>query len=235
MNTTTSVMMGVADMPVQTLKLLNIHPDTRSKKGKSKASDGDAGSVGGSSRLGRPDNDRSQSNLSKVSTDRTAVSSHGHSQNDNTAKSSPESPGTPSHRSQFMNQAFSDSAQRSRSPSRDRRQSTGPQSCDVIDRVRSHRKGSTTSGSEAQAKSGSKMPAGTGPGFAENVDAAMDTGKGLARIVGAGFKAPMEFSLGIAQGFHNAPKLYGADVRQSDKVTDFQSGIRTAAKVLPCY
>jgi hypothetical protein len=60
---------------------------------------------------------------------------------------------------------------------------------------------------------------------------AVDTGKGLARIIGAGFKSPMDFSLNVAKGLHNVPKLYGADVRQTDKVTDFQSGLRTAAKV----
>jgi hypothetical protein len=67
--------------------------------------------------------------------------------------------------------------------------------------------------------------------MAESVDSAVDTGKGLARIVGAGFKSPMDFSLNVAKGFHNVPKLYGAEVRQVDKVTDFQSGMRTAAKV----
>jgi hypothetical protein len=60
---------------------------------------------------------------------------------------------------------------------------------------------------------------------------AVDTGKGLARIIGAGFKSPMDFSLNVAKGLHNVPKLYGAEVRQVDKVTDFQSGVRTAAKV----
>jgi len=57
------------------------------------------------------------------------------------------------------------------------------------------------------------------------------TGKGVGRIVGAGFKSPMDFSLNVAKGFHNVPKLLGSDVRQVDKVTDLQSGLRTAAKV----
>jgi hypothetical protein len=67
--------------------------------------------------------------------------------------------------------------------------------------------------------------------MAENVESAVDTGKGLARMIGAGFKSPMDFSLNVAKGFHNVPKLYGAEVRQVDKVTDFNSGMRTAAKV----
>lgn len=57
-------------------------------------------------------------------------------------------------------------------------------------------------------------------------------GKGISRIVGAGLKSPMDFTLGIARGFHNAPKLYGDDtVRPQGKVTDFQSGLKAAGKV----
>ena len=57
-------------------------------------------------------------------------------------------------------------------------------------------------------------------------------GKSIARIVGAGMKSPMDFTLGIARGFHNAPKLYGDDtVRPTEKVTDFQSGLKAAGKV----
>jgi hypothetical protein len=42
----------------------------------------------------------------------------------------------------------------------------------------------------------------------------------------------MDFSLGLARGFHNAPKLYGDDtVRPQEKVTDFQSGLKVAGKV----
>jgi hypothetical protein len=46
-------------------------------------------------------------------------------------------------------------------------------------------------------------------------------------------KSPLDFTLGLARGFHNAPKLYGDDtVRPQAKVTDFQSGIKAAGKVL---
>ena len=42
----------------------------------------------------------------------------------------------------------------------------------------------------------------------------------------------MDFTLGLARGFHNAPKLYGDDtVRPQEKVTDFQSGLKAAGKV----
>lgn len=60
----------------------------------------------------------------------------------------------------------------------------------------------------------------------------MGAGKGVGRIVGAGLKSPMDFTLGLARGFHNAPKLYGDEsVRQADKITDFQSGLKAAGKV----
>jgi hypothetical protein len=63
-------------------------------------------------------------------------------------------------------------------------------------------------------------------------DTAIGAGKGVGRIVGAGLKSPMDFTLGLARGFHNAPKLYGDEsVRQSDKITGFQSGLKAAGKV----
>lgn len=66
-----------------------------------------------------------------------------------------------------------------------------------------------------------------------SLDAALGAGKGIGRIVGAGLKSPMDFTLGLARGFHNAPKLYGDEsVRQADKVTDLQSGLKAAGKVL---
>lgn len=42
----------------------------------------------------------------------------------------------------------------------------------------------------------------------------------------------MDFSLGLAQGFHNAPKLYGDDVRPTQKITGFGSGLKAAGKGL---
>jgi hypothetical protein len=57
------------------------------------------------------------------------------------------------------------------------------------------------------------------------------TAKGVNRIIGAGFKAPMDFSMALSKGFHNAPKLYGDDtVRKSERVDDFGSGQRAAWK-----
>ncbi|KAI5844370.1 hypothetical protein DFP73DRAFT_513109 [Morchella snyderi] len=71
---------------------------------------------------------------------------------------------------------------------------------------------------------------GSGNGF--TLGAALGAGKGVSRIVEAGLKSPMDFSLGLAQGFHNAPKLYGDNVRDVEKVTGFQSGLKAAGKGL---
>ena len=65
-----------------------------------------------------------------------------------------------------------------------------------------------------------------------SLEAALGAGKSIKQIVGAGLKSPMDFTLGLARGFHNAPKLYGDEsVRQADKVTDLQSGLKAAGKV----
>ena len=65
-----------------------------------------------------------------------------------------------------------------------------------------------------------------------SLDAALGAGKGVSRIVGAGLRSPLDFTLSLARGFHNAPKLYGDEsVRQADRITGFQSGLRAAGKV----
>jgi hypothetical protein len=64
------------------------------------------------------------------------------------------------------------------------------------------------------------------------IESYISAGRGVGRIIGTGLKSPMDFTMGLAKGFHNAPKLYGDDtVRQSDKVTDLQSGLIAAGKV----
>ena len=195
-------MMGVADMPVQTLKLLNIHPDTRtSKKGKERAGNADGSSNGEPNSSGRPTS--AMSGSSTPSTLRSPELGTGDSKNLDIAGSS--TPGTPPHRPEFT----------------------------------SHVSSASSLNPNNRAKSGTPtLPrAGTGSSnFSNNLknmqlDSAVDTGKGLARIVGAGFKSPMDFSLNVAKGLHNVPKLYGGEVRQVDKVTDLKSGLSTAAKV----
>lgn len=217
-------MMGVADMPIQTLKLLNIHPDARaaSKKGKERAnSSADTSNTGESSRPGRPATSRTatgaDSMMSGMSTPRTEQSGI-------PDIASPDGPGSPSHRSQFMAEAFSASAHRSRSPSRERGRILSP------DGLGPRRKSSAPI-TEAPGRSNTGSSNFTDNLKNMQVDSAVDTGKGLARIVGAGFKSPMDFSLNVAKGFHNVPKLYGGEVRKVENVTDLKSGLSTAAKV----
>lgn len=65
-----------------------------------------------------------------------------------------------------------------------------------------------------------------------SLEAALGAGKGIGRIVSAGLKSPMDFTLSLARGFHNAPKLYGDEsVRQTEKITGFHSGLKAAGKV----
>ena len=59
----------------------------------------------------------------------------------------------------------------------------------------------------------------------------VDPRKGLGRIAKAAVQAPMEMSMGITKGFHNAPKLWGDDtVRPQEKVTDLSSGLKAVGK-----
>jgi UDP:flavonoid glycosyltransferase YjiC (YdhE family) len=63
------------------------------------------------------------------------------------------------------------------------------------------------------------------------MEGAVGGARAIGRIASAGMKSPLDFTMGLAKGFHNAPKLYGDDtVRQSGKVTGFGSGLKEAAK-----
>jgi len=58
---------------------------------------------------------------------------------------------------------------------------------------------------------------------------ARDTAIGLAKPVGIIAKAPMDLLVGVAQGFHNAPRLYGDDtVRRPMRITSLTSGLKAA-------
>lgn len=69
------------------------------------------------------------------------------------------------------------------------------------------------------------------PNMDENIERALGAGKSINNIVTTGVKSPMNFCLGLARGFRNAPKLYNDDtVRKPEKVTSFESGLRVAGK-----
>ena len=65
-----------------------------------------------------------------------------------------------------------------------------------------------------------------------SLDTVAGASKSVSRIVETGLKSPMDFTLALARGFHNAPKLYGDEtVRTADKITGIQSGLKAAGKV----
>ena len=78
----------------------------------------------------------------------------------------------------------------------------------------------------------SRRAFGDQPNRPISFETALDAGKGVRRMIGTGLKSPMDFTLGLARGFHNAPKLYGdSSVRQTEKITSLQSGLKVAGKV----
>ncbi|KAL2752795.1 glycosyltransferase family 1 protein [Sodiomyces alcalophilus JCM 7366] len=60
-------------------------------------------------------------------------------------------------------------------------------------------------------------------------DYAEDVSAGIGKSAQAVARAPVDLSLALAQGFHNAPRLYGDDtVRRPIRVTGIRSGLRAA-------
>lgn len=56
--------------------------------------------------------------------------------------------------------------------------------------------------------------------------------KGLGRMTKAVLRSPMAFSVGMAQGAHNLPKIWGdKTVRPQEKITGIGSGLIAAGKV----
>ena len=83
----------------------------------------------------------------------------------------------------------------------------------------------TTAQSQSQSTSNVSSPT-------VNLETALDASKGVGKVVTAGIKSPMDFTMALASGFRNAPKLYGDDtLRPTSRVTGFQSGLKAAGKV----
>jgi len=223
-----SMMMGFADLPIETLKALKIHPDaTKKKAGEVEQGDGSssvspstamvpaAGSSKGDSLSRRPVlsgnassdslyDDRSDVAVSTLAgrTDSNKDASSAASLSDLTPMNSPSPKPTDSGaHGDSLAKALNAASQDGKRP---------------VSRG--------TSPSRANSGSGTQSPR------TDYMKTAFGTGKGIQRIVGAGLKSPLDFSMGLAKGFHNAPKLYGDEVRQVDRVTGFNSGMKTAAK-----
>jgi len=212
-------MMGVADFPIEVLRLLRIKPAAELSSGEEPVH-----SPGSSTPRKDAAFARSTSDVSLVQegtfvsplASSVSLATHGLPTTEANVDSELPSPSreqirTPStastsdHR-RFLGKSLGRSSSRSQSPKR--------------------RSSTNTPGHYAE-RSDSISDAAHMP-----LDAAVGAGKGVGRMVGVGLKSPMDFTLGLARGFHNAPKLYGDEsVRQADKVTDFQSGLKAAGKV----
>lgn len=109
----------------------------------------------------------------------------------------------------------------------------GEKSTSQIEPQGTQTRGSTASGSTNGTKQ-VKPSKGKGKGcegIGHDLHTALGASKGVKKIVGAGIRSPMEFSLGLAQGFRNVPRLYGdSTVRPAEKVTGFHSGLKVAGK-----
>ncbi|KAJ4358224.1 uncharacterized protein N0V89_002804 [Didymosphaeria variabile] len=187
------MMMGVADFPIETLKLLNIHPDSSRKgKGKAKQTENDSTTESGS-QAGRGQASRTTTNVGS-----------------GTAGSIPAQ--TPNGLVSWLKQWLNLLKYHILGRHREIAPVSNQDPAAAVDQVKAVRR-----------RLGDRLGG-------MDKDSIVGTGKGVGRIVGAGFKSPLDFSMNVAQGFHNVPKLYGGDVRQVDKVTNLQSGLKVAAK-----
>ncbi|RDL37221.1 UDP-Glycosyltransferase phosphorylase [Venustampulla echinocandica] len=60
---------------------------------------------------------------------------------------------------------------------------------------------------------------------------AQDVGEGLGQTAESIARLPMDLALAVAQGFHNAPRLYGdVTVRRPTRITGLKSGLKASGK-----
>ncbi|KAI5367462.1 putative UDP-glucuronosyl/UDP-glucosyltransferase, ubiquitin interacting [Septoria linicola] len=234
--TMSTMMLGVADFPIETLKALGIHPDAKAKRESKKEGKKPAGPE-------RTDSSSAsvKSGLTGDPSEKTAYSASGtsspsgvmtpRSNTDNSLTSAAQARSDSRTGSSFN---FQDSLTRLNagplSPgSESGRKSTSSSMANALG-------GQLGSDSRSQSASRPRTPERSGSGLKDidwksQFQTGTDTAKGVHRIVGAGLKSPLDFTMGLAKGFHNAPKLYGDEtVRKSENVTDFKSGVRAATK-----
>ena len=199
--TISSMMMGVADLPIETLKALKVHPDATKLKHKPELT----GEASSSSSTKLFTDGQSSSPLQESETNAT---SGGES-----TKSSSKANST-FNLQESMNQLNNNTTPSFVSRGR----------ADLLKKGDETKAGNSSSSGAVRSQYGKDV-------LIRQVGTAIDTGKGIKRIVGAGVKSPMDFSMGLARGFHNAPRLYGdSTVRQTEAVTDLKSGIKVASK-----
>lgn len=84
---------------------------------------------------------------------------------------------------------------------------------------------------QTQPTPSTQKPASGAPSGSNPLEQAVGAGKSIETIVTTGFKSPMNFCMGLARGFRNAPKLYNDEtIRPPEKVTGFASGVKVAGK-----
>lgn len=213
--TMASMSMGIADVPVEIFRAFKKQASKETSSAapadQESASSAHADAGMAESRIAKegaiPSDQSSRSQSSRANSSTSFdVSSKTTQDTSLLDKSTGSMPGERIHRGDSLKNALNNATSRSRSSSRNRGSSPG-RSCSPSAR--------------AENFDPSKLTL-------EHVTGA---GKGVSRIVGAGMKSPMDFTLALARGFHNAPKLYGDDtVRPQEKVTDFQSGLKAAGK-----
>jgi hypothetical protein len=229
-------MMGVADLPVETLKVLGIHPSAdKAKKSKDKTGKESTSptpmrqeSAESDSKLAPDDSSMISSVLTQTTTasDSTALEPPSHLSTTSRASSLSERPLSPQMRDAvgpLSDTAAGDSdSARPRTPRSRSRNSAA----DVAAKAASA--ASTSPARDGQRRSASATLAAYNP--VDPLDTIYGTGRGLGKIVGAGLKSPLDFTLALSRGFHNLPRLYGEEPRTVGRVTGFHSGLRTAGK-----
>ncbi|KAF2768855.1 UDP-Glycosyltransferase/glycogen phosphorylase [Teratosphaeria nubilosa] len=214
--TMSTIMMGVADFPVDTLKALHIHPDAQKRKKDSSEGASGTQSPQSESGSGRQSEDTSSAQPARSTSEAM------------TSQSS--TPATSRTNSTFN---FQESLAKIPSPppsfQKDGRKDMPGSMADAL-RGQLASRSRSRSGSRPRSRSGSRSR-GNGQQRDNPLNTALQTGQGLRKIAGAAFSSPMDFTMSLTKGFHNAPKLYGDEtVRKPDQVTDFKSGLKAASK-----
>ncbi|TGZ77271.1 hypothetical protein EX30DRAFT_398682 [Ascodesmis nigricans] len=93
---------------------------------------------------------------------------------------------------------------------------------------------SRTTSATSATSTDTSTPRPATPTTQERINTALAASGGINKIVSAGIRSPLDFTLGLAQGFRNAPRLYNdTTVRPPPHApTGLHSGIKTAGKEL---
>jgi hypothetical protein len=223
LGTIASLSMGIADFPVEIFKAFKAKPKESKDASLSTGPGGSSSPKSVSRRQSITDltGDATSQEVSGLPSDATPTQSSASTVSDPTP--------TPSSDSERLVHSTSTP------PTSATTSSSGPRGSSLKQALRGTMSRSRSQSRDRKPGSRSGSPAGQKKEFDPSnltLESAIGASKGIQRIVSAGLKSPMDFTMGLARGFHNAPKLYGDDtVRPQEKVTDFQSGLKAAGKV----